>query len=99
MLLNNHIVNRLLKNDDLTMEIIETTYPGTIESFNRNLPDKVHSLYNLCCPKDQKAYYVSKSVFEKLDMLKLAKVGDHYNWSVFKNIPEGKRNFIMANKD
>ena len=98
MILNNHIANRFLKDDKLTMEIVETTFPGTIEHFNGEVSNNVQSLYNLCCPKDQKAYYVSKSVFDKLDMLKLKKTADHYNWSVFKNIPEGKRTFIMPNE-
>lgn len=57
---------------------------------------KIFQLWELVSKDDQKAYMVTDTVHDKLDMLKLKRdANDHYDWTVFKNIPECKKTFIL----
>lgn len=57
---------------------------------------KAWQLWELVNKDDQKAYFITDTVHDKLDMLKLKRdANDHYDWTVFKNIPECKKTFIL----
>lgn len=99
MILKNHIAYRFLNDSNLWMEMIETNNPDIYTHYEnkKDLPDSVHSLYSCLCSKNNKSYLVTESVLENLDMLKITKNGEHYNWSVFNNLPEQKVTFILPN--
>lgn len=102
MVLQNHIAYRFLTDDKLWFEILESTFPEEFEKALKtkkgeeiDLRGEVHSLYNLLHNKDQKAYYVTNSVLEKLDMLKVKPLeNSHYDWTVFKDVKNQKITFI-----
>lgn len=102
MVLENHIAYRFLTDDKLWFEILESTHPEEFKKAYRTektedlqLPDQVHSLYHLLHSKDQKAYYVTNTVLEKLDMLKIKPTeAGHYDWTVFSDIQDQKLTFI-----
>ena len=104
MLLKNHVASRFLdKNDELVMEILEHTHPkefewclNQVDKLERGeLPKEITDTYALLVNKDNKNYMVTNSVIDLLDMLKVSKDGKNYDWSVFKNIKEGKYTFIL----
>ncbi len=72
----------------------------TTEEVQQHLNDiefdnTVLSFLNLTRPNNQKAYYVTETVLEKLDMLKINKKDKHYNWMVFKNLSPQKITLIL----
>lgn len=98
MVLRNHIAYRLLTDSNLWMEMLESNYPNIYKDYEqtgKDLPREVISLYHCLNNKNNKPYLVTKSVVENLDMLKINKNGDHYNWDVFKHLPEQKVTFIF----
>lgn len=97
MVIKNHIAYRLLTDDILWMEMLESQYPNLIDQFDKSkeVPDSAMGLYHCLMNKDNKSYIISKSVIENLDMLKINKDGDHFNWSVFKDLRNQKVTFIF----
>lgn len=52
--------------------------------------------YELVSNKNQKAYYITNTVFDKLDMLKVGRKDGLFDWSVFSNkIRDGKTTYIL----
>lgn len=89
MKLGNHIANRFLTDDTLSEEIVLHTYPEfSVHTENSDeLMMKVASLYDLLLPKKQTTYYITETVIEKLDLLKVKRKEDGvFDWSVFKNV-------------
>ncbi len=106
MVLRNHIATRFLTDDNFALELVEATYPGEWSKLMETekdepawdaLLDTVSSFYELVNFRRQKAYYVTNTVLDKLELLKVEKKDNHWNWSVFLDIPEGKRTFIFDN--
>ncbi len=98
MVLRNHIAYRFLTDSNLWMEMLETQYPNIYKDYQaegKDLPEGIMSLYYCLCNTKDHPYMVSQSVVENLDMLKINKKDDHYNWEVFKNLPELKATFIF----
>lgn len=95
------LVGRVLKTKSVTAESIDAG----------NLPDRIFevesekdqllvletvSLFALVCPYDQRAYWITDSIHDKLDLLKV-KVdnGGHYDWRFFKDAKRCKKTFIL----
>ncbi len=99
MILENHIAYRFLVDDTLPMEMLETQYPNEFKNFNKgdDVPEGMMSLYYCLCAKENKPYLVTNSVVENLDLLKINKKNDHYNWDVFKHLRNQKITFIFNN--
>lgn len=99
MVLRNHIAYRFLTDDTLWLEMIESQQPDLYELYkqNKDVPENVHSLYACINNKNNNPYLVTNSVIEHLDLLKINKKGDHYNWEVFKKLQEQKVTFIFNN--
>lgn len=98
MLLKNHIAYRFLTDSDLWMEMLESQHPNIYDDYekqNRILPEEIKSLYYCLNSDNNKPYVVTKSVVEHLDLLKLTKKDDHYNWTVFNHLPDQKVTFIF----
>jgi len=107
MILKNHIAYRFLTDDNFGIEILETTHPEGIKAIvdgdtkkDENF-GKMYSLWQLVNKDDQKAYWITNTVLDKLDMLKVKKkmVGDEeqYDWTIFKNITDQKLSYIFPN--
>jgi hypothetical protein len=98
MVIRNHIAYRFLTDSNLWMEMLEDSFPNIYtdyEKSGKDLPQNVIGLYHCLCDTDNKSYIVSNSVVENLDMLKVNKKDDHYNWDVFKHLPDQKITFIF----
>jgi len=99
MVIRNHIAYRFLTDDSMWMEMLESNYPDLHSNFektgNKEVPNEVLDLYYCLSNTQNKPYVVTNSVIENLDMLKINKKGDHYNWAVFNNLPEQKVTFIF----
>lgn len=67
-----------------------------IEVTAEQLTNKIATLYQLLItPKGHKPYYCTKSVLDCLDMLKISKKGDHFDWTFFKGLPDQIATFIF----
>lgn len=98
MVIRNHIAYRFLTDSSLWFEMIESQEPDLYtlyEEGNKNIPERIHSLYACLHNKDNKPYLVANSVIENLDLLKINKKGEHYNWEVFKQLKNQKVTFIF----
>ncbi len=101
MVLRNHIAYRLLTDESLWWEVLETHHPVEFKLLYENkmevkdLPPAMYSLYTMLDSKGNKPYLVSESVVENIDMIKVNKTGDHYDWTVFKHLPDQKVTFIL----
>ncbi len=97
MILKNHIAYRFLVDDTLPMEMLESQYPKEFENFieGNEIPEGMTSLYYCLCAKENKPYIVTNSVIENLDLLKINKKGEHYNWEVFNRLKDQKVTFIF----
>lgn len=102
MRLSNHIALRFLTDDTLAFEIIEKTHSNEVRKIiNRKHLDnvmstKVAALWQLINKDNQKAFLVTETVHDKLDMLKVkTDVNGHYDWTVFKDAHYCKDTFIL----
>lgn len=98
MVLRNHIAYRLHTDETLWWEMLETLHPDIYEKYEKDpnsIPEGASSLWNCLNSAKNKPYLVANSVIENLDMLKINKNGEHYNWSVFKHLPNQKVTFIF----
>ncbi len=99
MVLKNHIAYRFLTDDKLWFEMLESQYPNIYNDFDekKSVSEGAINLYYCINNTKNKPYIVSDSVIKHLDMLKVNKKSDHYNWNVFKGLPEQKVTFIFQN--
>ena len=99
MVIRNHIAYRFLTDSNFWMEMMEDIFPNLHSDFektgNKEVPKEVMGLYHCLYDKDNKSYVVSNSVVDNLDMLKINKKDDHYNWDVFKHLSAQKITFIF----
>lgn len=102
MRFTNHIALRFLTDDTLAFEIIETTHFKEVKKIlnrdyiGRAISTKVKALWQLVNKDNQKAYLVTDTVHDKLDMLKVKRDSlEHYDWTVFNRIPDCKKTFIL----
>ena len=100
MQLRNHIAYRFLTDDSLAHEMMETVYPQEYKRAEIDLADdeeiaRLAYMFEVISKKDQKAYYITDTVLDKLDMLKVSKKNGVYDWTVFKDIVDCKLTFIF----
>lgn len=100
MQLRNHIALRFLTDDSLAHEMLETSYPGEYGRVGKDLGseidvEKLRSYYEVIGNKNQKAYYITNSVIDKLDMLKVSQKNGLYDYTVFKHVEDCKITFIF----
>lgn len=104
-----HIAHRYLTDDEVAIQLLGKLYPDEFQKVKDNmgksldemkpiaprLEDAV-AMYDVLCNRGQKAYVVTETVHDKLDMLKV-KRDEHnrYDWTVFSRLPECKKSFIL----
>lgn len=114
MKLTYHIANRLINDPTFMDEIMETQVPhwakllkatkeeqdNLIEADPKASMEAV-ALYDLLNPRNCKYYFITSTVLNQLDHLKVSKKevdghGLQYDWTVFRDIPESKKAFIFG---
>ncbi len=88
---------------DLTKDVDLTKYRvlGHDNKYKR-AETKIGMYYQLCCPPlaaahiPHQSYYITDTVTKKLDLIKVSAKNGDYDWTIFKNIPEGKKTFIFT---
>lgn len=113
MVFKNHIAYRFLTDINLTMEMCETTHPDEwkellkrskdsrkedLERMELNPSPGLETFLHLISYNHNKTFYVSETVLEKLDFLKINKTGPHFNWMVFKGLSDQKITLIMPDQ-
>ena len=93
MRLNNHIAYSFLTDDNRALEILTHTY-GKID-LDKPVPPDVAGFWQTINKENQKAYYCTESMLSKLDMLKVERKDDTFDWSVFKHLSDRKVTFIF----
>ncbi len=104
-----HIAHRYLTDDEVSIQLLQRLYPNEFEKVKQNmgktleeivpivprLEDAV-AMYDILCKARQKAYVVTETVHDKLDMLKIKRnANNQYDWTVFSRLPECKKSFII----
>jgi hypothetical protein len=98
MKFENHIAYRFINDERLLFDFIEEM---CADEWQKSLAtgeptDKIQSMYSILCAKDTKNYFITDTVLDKLDMLKVSRKGEHYNWTVFdKTLKDQRVCFIM----
>ena len=94
--LTNHIAYRFLNDESLLWEIMELHHP----EINRipkgeEIPDTILATYGFLSHKGNKSYYITDSVTDKLELLKVNRVDDKYDYTIFKDLKPQKATFIL----
>ena len=103
MVLKNHIAYRFLTDEGLTYEMMQAHLPSAIKKIEANekldgeQSSQLKTLNHTISPFDQRAYYITNTILDKVDMLKVKPKGNHYDWTIFDNLPEQKMTFIYSN--
>jgi len=97
MKLENHIARRFLTDDALIGELLELMHPKYDKD---DIPHEVMSTYNCISTDGNKSYYLTKPVIDNFKLLKTKKsftegIGEHFDWTVFKDLPDCKATFIF----
>lgn len=100
MQLRNHIAYRFLNEPPFLTDILRSLLKTEVENMVRNVESeeemqKIAVLHRLLSIDGQKAYYITNTVVDKLDMLKVTNKNGRYDWTVFKNIADCKLTFIF----
>jgi len=100
MRFSNHIANRLFADTKLIEEIVVTMYPKAkgfpIEELPENEVRRIVSLWEFMENKGQKAFLITSTVIEKLDMLKVKPdASNKFDWTVFYKRIQGKYTFVL----
>lgn len=99
MRLHNHIAYRFLVDERFTEEIMEAVCGAKWEE---KPVEEIGLLYNLLDHSTMvpdslphRAYYITDTVLDKLDMLKVKKSDSVYDWKVFSDLQTCKKTFIF----
>lgn len=112
MKLDNHIATRFLTDDSLAWEIVDTLFPTLyLEPEGSTVTREAAIAYYSVNYKDQRAYYITETVLDKLSLLKVKKssIGkirkresediidevETYDWTVFSSVSDRKVTFIF----
>lgn len=102
MKLENHIVRRLLFDKDFPAEVImsQAEHDGIdLQDKDGHLIEenmtKFRSLGELLSPKENKTYYLTKSVTEHMDLFDTKKCMTAEGWRIFKTLPDFKKTYIL----
>jgi len=103
MVLKNHIAYRFLTDDGLIYEMMKSHLPSAVNKIEKNETleedegSKLHTLNHALSKYDQRAYYITDTILDKVDMLKVKPKGTHFDWTIFDKLPEQKMTFIYSN--
>ncbi len=98
MKLDTHIVNRLITDSSLWMEMIETEaaeHGINFGNWDEAATERYASMYQLLCVQDNKTYYVTNSVIDRLKLFDTKKCMDVEGWKIFSHLPDFKKTFIL----
>jgi hypothetical protein len=100
MQLRNHIAYRFLNEPPFLSDILKCLLPTEVENMLRDKASeeemmRIAVLHQLLSTNEQKAYYITNTVVDKLDMLKVTNKNGRYDWTVFKNVADCKLTFIF----
>ncbi len=98
MKLENHIVNRLLRDENLWVEMIMAQAEKDGVTFAKGDDDAIlryGGMYKMLNNEGNKTYFVTKSVTEKLNLLDTKKCLDAEGWKIFNTLPDFKKTFIL----
>lgn len=104
MRFENHIGYRFLTDDMLAFEAVEAMYPEIAQKFKDHVEmseledKKFTSLLSVVSRQKQTAFYITESVHDKLDMLKVKK-NPRYDWSVFNHLGNKKHTYLLCPSD
>jgi hypothetical protein len=104
MILENHIVSKILtKNDDFAVEIIMSQAESdgkdlTGPEGQKNLDSYIDMIY-LLKNDNNKNYYITKSVIEKLELFDTKRCMQIEGWSIFKGLPDFKKTYLLPDPD
>jgi hypothetical protein len=94
--LTNHIAYRLLNDETLIWEILELYHPEMLKiPKGADIPDTILSTYSMLNLKGNKTYYITNSVLDKLELLKVNRKDDRYDYTIFKELKPQKVTFIL----
>lgn len=99
MKLDTHIVNKLF-DDKFPVEVIMEM--GASQGVDFSGPEDVdpyRDLYELLHVKDNKNYYITKSVTEHLELFDTKKCMLAEGWQIFKGLPSFKKTYILPDPE
>ncbi len=91
----NHIVNKLLSSTNWRAEMIV----ATMQSDKSEDVERYGHLYDLLHPDDNKTYYVTNSVMDKLHLFDSKKCLKTEGWKIFSQLKDFKKTLILPTKD
>jgi len=103
MVLKKHIAYRFLTDEGLLYEMMKSHLPSAIRKIENNEEldeeegSQLKTLNHTISQYDQRAYYITNTILDKVDMLKVKPKGIHFDWTIFDKLPEQKMTFIYSN--
>lgn len=100
MKFKNHIGYRFLVDDDFMMLGLQRKLPDLYKKFENKIPftdqeqNTFDAVAHLLRKEEQRAFFVTESVFDKLGMLKV-KRNPTFGWTVFRDIEQIKYTFLF----
>jgi hypothetical protein len=95
MKLEYHIVRKALENPEgLTLEIIEAIKGSPVTESDID-SDRFYDVIHTMSLKNNKTFYVTNSVLDKLELLDTKKCMDLEGWKLFQGLPNFKKTFIL----
>lgn len=97
MKLDNHIVHRLLTDDTLWLEIIQTQAEkeGKTLTGENNDVTEYAGMWQLLNSDNNKTFWVTQSVMEHMELFDTKKSMIIDGWKIFKSLPDFKKTFIL----
>lgn len=102
MVLKNHLAYKFLENEDMSVDMIRAFMPEQLDKFlngqelTETEKSQLKTISATLSPDDQDAFYITHTILEKVDMLKVKKQDNgHYDWSVFDHLEKQKKTFIF----
>lgn len=97
MKLDNHIVNRLITDKDFSVELITHQMNSDVAILGKDAVriENYASMKYLLSNEENRTYYVTNSVIDKLGLLDTKKCMSVEGWKVFNSLPDFKKTFIM----
>lgn len=96
MRLQNHIAYRFLNDEKLLWEIMELVHPDIFKTVKgEELPKGASATWQLIHPEGNKTYYITESVTEKLELLKVKRKDGKYDYTIFNSLTPQKCTFIL----
>lgn len=95
MKLDNHIVRKVLENPtDFTIEMIESI-KGSSVSVEDIDGKQYEDIIHVISEKNNKTYYIAKSVISKLELLDTKRCMELEGWKLFSSLPDFKKTYIL----